>query len=468
MNNNTKALKSGFWYIIANFVVRGMTLITTPIFTRLLTQEQYGDYSNFLSWTNIAIIIVTMRMESTLISAKYDYKDNFYQYNLSLIALNLVTTSVSIVITNIFSGFFSDFLEMKRLYVNLMLIYCFFYAVINIFQMSERYLFRYKSSVFVAVLVAITTTTVSIVLVYNMQDRLTGRVLGGVLPTVAIGSMILLLYIRNGKSINVEAWKYALKICIPYIPHLLSLQVLNSVDRIMITKICGAGDNALYSVGYSCGHMVTLLMTSMNNAFAPWLGDRLIEKDYNQIRKVSKYYMMLFCVLAIGMMFLAPEILMVMGGKSYLEAIYVIPPVAMGCVAQFIYTLFVNVEQFKKKTVGMAFASVAAALLNYILNAIFIPKFGYIAAAYTTLVGYLFLLAIHMILVKRIGYSQTYSYSFVITFVFVMIAIMIGINVLYVNLILRYMVMGILFIITVLVLYINRKLVKSILKKIVK
>lgn len=468
MNNNTKALKSGFWYIIANFVVRGMTLITTPIFTRLLTQEQYGDYSNFLSWTNIAIIIVTMRMESTLISAKYDYKDNFYQYNLSLIALNLVTTSVSIVITNIFSGFFSDFLEMKRLYVNLMLIYCFFYAVINIFQMSERYLFRYKSSVFVAVLVAITTTTVSIVLVYNMQDRLTGRVLGGVLPTVAIGSIILLLYIRNGKSINVEAWKYALKICIPYIPHLLSLQVLNSVDRIMITKICGAGDNALYSVGYSCGHMVTLLMTSMNNAFAPWLGDRLIEKDYNQIRKVSKYYMMLFCVLAIGMMLLAPEILMVMGGKSYLEAIYVIPPVAMGCVAQFIYTLFVNVEQFKKKTVGMAFASVAAALLNYILNAIFIPKFGYIAAAYTTLVGYLFLLAIHMILVKRIGYSQTYSYSFVITFVFVMIAIMIGINVLYVNLILRYMVMGILFIITVLVLYINRKLVKSILKKIVK
>ena len=236
----------------------------------------------------------------------------------------------------------------------------------------------------------------------------------------------------------------------------------------MITKICGAGDNALYSVAYSCGHMVTLLMTSMNNAFAPWLGDRLIEKDYSQIRKVSKYYMMLSCVLAIGMMLLAPEILMVMGGKSYLEAIYVIPPVAMGCVAQFIYTLFVNVEQFKKKTVGMAFASVAAALLNYILNAIFIPKFGYIAAAYTTLVGYLFLLAIHMILVKRIGYSKTYSYSFVITFVFVMIAITIGINVLYVNSILRYMFMGILFIITVIVLYINRKLAKNILKKIIK
>ena len=176
MNNNVKALKSGFWYIIANFVVNGMTLITTPIFTRLLTKEQYGDYSNFLSWTNIAIIVVTMRVESTLISAKYDYKDNFYQYNFSLIVLNLVTTSVSIVITNIFSGFFSDFLEMKRLYVNLMLIYCFFYAVINIFQMSERYQFKYKSSVFVAVLVAITTTMVSIVLVYNMQDTLTGRV----------------------------------------------------------------------------------------------------------------------------------------------------------------------------------------------------------------------------------------------------------------------------------------------------
>ena len=90
-------------------------------------------------------------------------------------------------------------------------------------------------------------------------------------------------------------------------------------------------------------------------------------------------------------------------------------PVAMGCVCQFMYTLYVNIEQYKKKTVGMAIASVTAALINYALNALFIPKYGYIAAAYTTLFGYLVLFIIHMLIVKSLGFmipsllAMTYS-----------------------------------------------------------
>lgn len=468
MNNNVKALKSGFWYIIANFVIKGMALITTPIFARLLTHEQYGDYSNFISWTNIATIIITMRMESTLISAKYDYKDNFYQYNFSLIALNIVTTSVSLIIVNVFSMFFSDFLGMRMLYINLMLIYCFFFAVINIFQMSERYLYKYKSSVFIAVSVAVSTTLVSVFLVYAMKNKLTGRVVGGILPTVLAGIVLFFILIKRGKRIDISIWRYALKIALPYIPHLLSLQVLNSVDRIMITQICGAEDTALYSVAYSCGHMVTLLVTSMNNAFSPWLGDKIVEKDFGQIRKVSKYYIILFSILAIGMMLMAPEILLIMGGKSYLNAIYVIPPVAMGCVSQFIYTLFVNIEQFSKKTIGMAFASIAAAVLNYVLNLAFIPRYGYIAAAYTTLIGYLFLLAIHMVLVKNIGYGKVYSYRFIIFFVLLMMGFMAAINLLYTDIVIRYSIIGCFLLLASVAAYIKREFILDLIYKTIK
>ena len=69
-----------------------------------------------------------------------------------------------------------------------------------------------------------------------------------------------------------------------------------------------------------------------------------------------------------GIMLIVPEFLLIMGGQSYIEAIYVMPPVAFGCVCQFIYTMHVNIEQFKKKTVGMAIASISAAGLNYLLN----------------------------------------------------------------------------------------------------
>lgn len=468
MDNNTKALKSGFWYILSNLVVRGITLITTPIFARLLTQEQYGDYSNFLSWTNIAVIVITMRMESSLISAKYDYKEKIGTYNLSLISLTAVLTAVWALIINLFSGIFTELMSIGRMYINLMLIYCFFYAVINIFQMNERYAYRYKRSVAVALLVALSTMITSIMLVICMNDRLTGRVLGGILPVVVIGFALLLYFAKHGKKLIFTTWAYVLKICIPYIPHLLSLQVLNSVDRIMITKICGLTDNALYTIAYTCGHMVTLLMTSMNSAFAPWLGDKLNGGEKEEIQRTSKYYIILFSVMAIGMMLLAPEILLIMGGRSYLEAKYVMTPVAMGCVCQFMYTLYVNVEQFEKKTLGMAIASVAAALLNYGLNALLIPNYGYIAAAYTTLLGYVFLLVIHMVLVRMMGYGDVYNNKFVVIWVAVMCMVTLGVNYLYGNSMLRYITIAMLAVAVVAIVCVKRETAKQFIRKLFK
>lgn len=438
MNNNAKALKSGFWYTFANFAVKAMALITTPLFTRLLTKKQFGDYSNWFSWAGIAVIIISMSMESSLISAKFDYENSLDRYNLSLISLTLVSTAIWTCIINIFSVFFSNLLGLKIAYMNLILIYCFFYETVNIFQMSERFQYRYKRAVFIALLVSVSTAILSVLLVLNMQDRLTGRILGTVIPPSVIGVFIVFYFIKNGNGIDFTVWKYALKICIPFVPHLLSLTFLNSVDRIMITRICGAEDNAMYSVAYTCGHMVTILLTSLNGAFSPWLGDKLHEKKFDEIKKISKYYIGMFCVLAVGLMLLAPEILLIMGGHRYLEAKYVMTPVAMGCVCQFLYTLFVNIEQYMKKTVGMAFASVSAALLNYILNAIFIPQYGYYAAAYTTLAGFLFLLLVHMLLVKKLGYGQVYSYSFVGLITLIMMIITMGVNLLYGYITIRY------------------------------
>ena len=468
MNNNAKALKSGVWYTIANFIVKAMAFITTPIFTRLLSKEQFGDYNNFFSWTSIAVIIITMRMEASLISAKFDYENRIEQYSLSLVGLSLTLTAFWTIVLNIFSGFFSNILGIRIMYMNLMLVYCFFYSILLIFQSAERFRYGYKKSVFVALTSAVSTTVLSILLVLNMQDRLTGRVLGTVIPPAVIGMVLLILFIKNGKKIDFGMWPYALKISLPYVPHLLSLTVLNSVDRIMITRICGASDTALYSVAYSCGHIVTLLMTSMNSAFSPWLGEKLHCEDYTEIRKVTKYYSLLFCILAIIIMLLAPEILLILGGQSYLEAKYVMTPVAMGCVCQFLYTLFVNVEQYKKKTGGMAIASVFAAIINYILNLFFIPRYGYIAAAYTTLAGFLFLLLAHMFLVRRLKLNMVYDNRFILLLVIIMMSMTVGVNFLYANSVLRYIMFGIVVIGIGIVLLKKRTLVLKLMQTIIR
>ena len=466
MDLNRKALKSGFWFVLANLIVRAMSLITTPIFSRLLTKAEYGEFSNISSWLHIAIIVVTMRMEASFISAKFDYKDRLDQYNLSVLGLTGISTAFWILLVNVLPGLFTGWLDMRLLYINLILVYCFFHAVVNVFQMNERYAYRYKQSVFVALFLAVSSTLLSILLVRHMQNRLSGRVLGSVIMTIAVGAVLLFRFVIKGRKIDAAIWPYVLKVCIPYVPHLLSLQILNSMDRIMIRKIWGAEDTAMYTIAYSCGHMVTLLMTSMNGAFAPWLGDKLMEGAHKEIRKISSYYILLFSVMAIGMMLLAPEVLLIMGGKKYLDARYVMPPVAMGCICQFLYTLYVNIEQYKKKTVGMAFASIGAAVLNYVLNLIFIPKYGYIAAAYTTLAGYLFLLVVHMLLVRKLRYADVYDSRFILMLVGVIGLITVGVNLLYSTPILRYITVAVYAAVMGTALWIKRDMVKMLLRKI--
>lgn len=437
-NTNKKALKSGIWYTAANFLTKSIGIITVPIFTRLLTKQEVGAYGNYTSWLAVFMILVTLNLESTFISAKFDYKKEFDSYVSSMLVFSSVSALIWLCVFTLFSGFAVGRTNVALPYLYCMCAYLFFIPAVNMFQTKERFRFEYKKSVLTSVIIAVGTASVSLLLVNVMSNRLTGRVLGAAVPTIFIGAVLYFLLLRSGHKLKTEYIKYALPICLPYIPHLLSMTFLNSLDKVMITDIRGEEENALYTLAYQCSSVVTILVTSLNTAFSPWLGEKLHKDALDEIRAFSKKYVLIFLFFAVGIMLISPDIMMVMGGKPYMEAQYVMPPVMLGCVCQFVYTMYVNVEQFKKKTVGMAIASVSAAAMNYGLNYLFIPKYGYIAAAYTTLISFLWLLGTHMFLVWRLGLSKTYPNRFILSLVGIATVITVGINVLYSHTIIRY------------------------------
>ena len=437
-NNNIKALKSGAWYIFANFLTAASAFLTTPIFTRLMSHEQYGMYNNFASWQSILAILFTFNVQASLISARYDYEKDLNRYIFSTLSMSTASVLLCTFILNLFSDWAQDFFSLSTMYINLMMAHILFMKVFEMFQTEQRYFFKYKLQVCLSIVSTLASLGLSLLLVTQMGDKLTGRIIGSVLPSIVIGLCLYLVYFVKGRRIHFGYWKYALVICLPYIPHLLSMTVLNSTDRIMITKMCGATDTALYSLAYTCGTMMTILLNSINMAFSSWLADRLHENDTKSVRNFSKYYISVFVCISFGAMMIAPEILYILGGNEYLPAVYVMPPVAMGCICQFLYTMMVNVEQIKRKTVGMALASVAAAVLNYVLNLLLIPRFGYIAAAYTTLAGFLLLLVLHMWMVHRLGMSRVYSYRFIISTVIASLVLMLGVTLVYSNIVVRY------------------------------
>lgn len=428
VNDTSKtAVKSGIWYTISNFLLKSISLITIPIFTRILTKNEFGQFNNYISWLHIMTIFVTLNLSFSMITAKYDYKENLDKYTLSCFSLSGVSAMIWFVILNIFSTFFTNISNLSIYYINCMIVYLFFHSVILLFQMRTKFLFKYKTNIIINIVHSVGAAILAVCLVLIMKNKLQGRIIGAVIPTVIIGICLIIYILRKERKICIEHWKYALKVSIPYIPHSLSLILLSSLDKIMINNICGSDKTALYSLACSCTVAITLLSKSLNDAYAPWLGEKLKEKNIDNIRNFSKKYILIFFMIVYGMILIMPEILLALGGKEYMEAKFILLPIALGAIYQFLYTLFVNIEQLQKKTLSMSIATVVTAIINCISNFIFINKFGYIAAAYTTVASYMILLAIHMGIVYKMGYSRVYDYKFVLL-IALLGAIMIGIT----------------------------------------
>lgn len=412
MSSDRKAIKSGVFYGIASVVSAGAVFLTTPFFTRIMSKSSYGAYNNFLSWYTM-LSVLSFNLYASLISAKRDFKNDFDSYIQSLCVLNFCLVLVWAIITLAFNHLFFRFTGLNDFYICIIFVYIAFQQIFMLFQVNERFDYRYKVSVILIIGVAIVTSVLSMGLAFFCKDSLLGRVIGQVLPTVIAGTMSMSLIFRKKGRFRLTYWKYVLPICLPYIPHLLSLNILNALDKSMIAAMVGNEEVAIYSVAYTCGSVVSLVIGVLNNAFAPWMTEQIESGKSRNVTAFAKYYLLLFELLVFGILLLAPELVSVMGGEQYSDALSLMPAIMLGCAMQLIYTMYVNLEQYYKKTAYMAIVSMMAALANYGLNYIGILYFGYQVAAMTTLISYLILVIGHILIVKRtrIGiYQDSLSY----------------------------------------------------------
>ncbi|MCA9767105.1 MAG: oligosaccharide flippase family protein, partial [Carnobacterium sp.] len=248
------------------------------------------------------------------------------------------------------------------------------------------------------------------------KNRYVGRVVGSSGAFILIGLLIYFAIMFRGKTLfNKEYWKFSLKIAIPLIPHALSNVLLSQFDRIMVNSYSGAHDAGIYSYIYNLSVVLSVVWASTNNAWVPWFFGEMEKKDYKKIKKTSNYYMLLFGAITLISMLLLIDIAKLMAPEEYLVGIPLIIPILLGYFFQFLYSLPVNVENYEKKTSYIAIGTIASALINVVLNIIFIPKYGYIAAGYTTVVAYFFLFIFHYILAKRIIGKQLFDTKMIVT-----------------------------------------------------
>jgi O-antigen/teichoic acid export membrane protein len=397
-NMNRLALKAGTWYVISNFFLKGIAILTTPIFTRLLSPEAFGITHTYTSWVGILTIIGTLDIYSCVQIARHDFKDEeIDSFISSILTVSTISLLFLYVIIKILGDIAVSFIALPTLLIDIMFLEVLFTNAFTIMQTKHKAYFRYKEFVAFSAAIAILSPIFAVLLISLQEsDLYYGKIIGYAIPKLIISLFIYIYIIKKGKRLfNTHYWKYALVISIPLIPHHLAGNILSHFDKIMINKFAGASDTGLYSLAYSYSLILSVAWASFNQAWVPWFYSKMKELNYKDIKEYVKPYLGAFTIIYIGMLFVGPEALKIFGPEEYWRGIWVIPPVLLGIFFQFIYSLYVNVEFYLKKTQYIAVGTVIAAVLNIILNYLFIPKYGYIAAAYTTLVGYIVLFTLH-------------------------------------------------------------------------
>lgn len=397
-------IKAAFWYTICNFINKGISLLSTPIFTRILTEEQYGTYAIFQSWVNILIIFTSLNIFlSSYTKGLLKYKNDSDNFTSSQLGLMVTLTCFigTIIILNI--NFFGKIFNLPPILLLGMIIELLTMPILEIWFARERFDYKYKKIIFITIGMNVVSLLISIISILNTNYKIEARVFSdGFTKLIFTLPLFICIVSKSKKLYKREYWKYALVFNIPLIPHYLSNYILTQSDRIMIGKLVGNTEAAYYSVAYTISTVVVLLITATNNALTPYIYKSIENKKYRDIKKNMNPIVLLMAILVVVIMVFAPEIIRIFAGNNYLDAIYVIPPVAASVFFIYVYSLFSNIEYYYQKTFLITIATTFSAILNVVLNYFSIKKFGYYAAAYTTLICYMSLAIFHYIAYKKV------------------------------------------------------------------
>ena len=427
----SKAVKAGIGYIIGNYMLKGLSFFTIPIFTRLLSPSDYGTFNTFSASESIFMVLLGLAIHSSYKNAKYKYADvegkNLFDNYVSVTMLMLYFMVFLFgALFAVFSGVLESVLGLPKECIYLLVPCSFGYAAINCFNSYVGLQYKFQKYLLISAVNAVTSILLSILLIKMVftSTPYMGRVLGVAIPVFSIGLFISLNFLRKAKPTRCKQFlSWGVRYSLPIVPHGLSQIVLSQFDRIMIFRMIGSAEAGVYSFSYNIYSIFLVTMKSLDNVWFPWFYEKRHAMDLATIRKVSTLYALLMALFVACLVLVSPEIVKLLAPSSYHEAAFSVIPVVGAGFFVFLYSLPAAVEYFHEKTNFIAIGTVSAAVLNILLNYFFIMWYGYIAAAYTTLATYMLYFVFHYILAYKIEGKSLFETKYIILFILFIFAV---------------------------------------------
>lgn len=408
MNSNTSKysylLKNIGLLSISKLGTKLLTFFLIPLYTAVLTTEEYGSFDFVNTTVSLFIPIFTLKITESVIrfslEKSYDTK-KIFSIGMEVILKGFVVVSTIIVFNRILEiipllAAFS--LEFLLLYL--------FMALYQVFANFSRGIEDIKAMSIAGVLLTGTTICFNLLFLLVLKLGLKGYFYSIILG-YATSCVFLIIKLRLWRyltfsSSDKELKHSMIKYCTPLILNSISWWLNSAADRYTIIAICGVAANGLYSVASK----IPAILDTFQNIFSDaWIISAVKEFNENEnsvfFAQTYEIYNFMLVILCSMIIFSTKILAGFLFSNSFFEAWIFVPFLTIAILFGAVSGLLGGIFSSQMESKINAITTLVGAISNVVLNIALVLTFGTIGASVATMSGFFIVWLMRLVIIKR-------------------------------------------------------------------
>lgn len=386
-------------------VPAAVSMLLLPITTRLFAPASYGNYVLAVSTLTLLQLVANAWLSSTIIRfyARAEMEQDTERLDSTAFALILLQSFGASLLFVVVLLLIRGSIQPELFY--LMLIVPVQMFAFNLLVLPTQVL-RARRQLGSYNIITITKTilppVVGITVCLLMDRNVVGMMAGAAAASwllVPIGYMLCFTANTRPKlSFFDRSWaSKILAFGVPLIPALLMVEILDLSDRFIIGAYRGTVETGIYAASYSVAaltmQLITLLVTAATAPLIVSIWEQQGRKPTESfLAFVTRVLILIGAPAVVGMSLLSKQIMVLFSTEDYVAGAVIIPFVAGGVFLLGLQWIAQRGMMLANKTKSIMILYTTVGLLNIVLNIVLVPRFGYVAAAWTTFGCYVMLL----------------------------------------------------------------------------
>ena len=380
-----------------------ITFLLLPVYTAVLSNEEYGVVDLLNTLTSLLLPIVTLQIEQGIFRYLIDCRENNEkQIKLitTIIRFMIIQSIACIVIFLCVSPFIHN--EYKYFLMANLLMGIFSSLLLQICRgLGDNATYAIGSFITGAF-------TVVLNVIFIVAFRWGAY---GMLGATAISNFICAVYIFlkrkiykyiKPKQFDKKILKEIIKYSVPLIPNMISWWIVSASDRTIISAVIGIAQNGIYSAANKFSGVFTTLYSVFNLTWTESASININSEDRDEFfSKILDFVIRFFGCLCLGTIAVMPFVFNILINEKFAEAYYQIPILILGSVFNILVSFVGSIYVAKKLTKEIAKTSVISAVINIFVNIVLIKSIGLYAASISTVIAYALMFIYRWIDVKK-------------------------------------------------------------------